>query len=198
MPAIQQKRSDMLLYVKNMVCDRCILIVRQQVEQLGFKVNSIQLGMVAVAPAPDSIQLQQIAAVLEVQGFELMDKDKDQLVEQIKTQVIGLVHYSDLSTQKQSLLTVIAGNLNKDYAYLSRLFSESEGITMEKYIIQQKVEKVKELLEYGELNLNEIAYRMGYSSSAHLSTQFKGITGIAPSKYKMQPAGDRKPLDQVG
>ena len=197
MQDIPQSRSDMLLFVKNMVCDRCILMVRQQVEYLGFTINSIQLGKVIIAPEPDSSQLQQIAAVLKIQGFELIDKDKDQLVEQVKTQVIALVHYSDLSIQKQRLLNIIADKLNKDYAYLSRLFSESEGITMEKYIIQQKVEKVKELLEYGELNLNEIAYKMGYSSSAHLSTQFKGITGIAPSKYKMQPAGDRKPLDQV-
>ncbi len=132
-----------------MVCDRCILIVRQQLENLGFTVDSISLGKVAVSPEPEVSKLQQISAAMQVLGFELMDKDKDQLIEQIKTQVIELVHYSDLSSLRQSLMNIIAEKLNKDYVYLSRLFSDAEGITVEKYIIQQKVEKVKELLEYG-------------------------------------------------
>lgn len=180
-----------------MVCDRCILIVKQQLENLDFTVDSVSLGKVTITPEADASKMQQISAAMQVLGFELIDKDKDQLIEQIKTKVIELVHHSDLSTLKQSLMNVIAEKLNKDYVYLSRLFSDAEGITIEKYIIQQKVEKVKELLEYGELNLNEISYRMGYSSSAHLSTQFKAVTGMPPSKYKQQPA-DRKPLDQVG
>ena len=187
----------MQLHIKNMVCDRCILIVRQQLENLGFAVNEISLGRVTVSPEPDPAKLQDISAAFQVLGFELIDKDKDQLVEQVKTQVIELVHYSDLFELKQSLMSVIAEKLNKEYVYLSRLFSDVEGITIEKYIIQQKVTRVKELLEYGELNLNEIAYQMGYSSSAHLSTQFKAVTGVTPSKYKAQPSGDRKPLDQI-
>lgn len=186
----------MVLHVKNMVCDRCILIVRQQLENLNFNVGPISLGKVTIEPEASAEQLQGISSVLQVLGFELIDKDKDQLIELIKTQVIELVHHSDLSALKQSLMSVIADKLHKEYVYLSRLFSDAEGITIEKYIIQQKVEKVKELLEYDEMNLNEIAYRMGYSSSAHLSTQFKSVTGISPSKYKAQP-GDRKPLDQV-
>lgn len=180
-----------------MVCDRCILIVRQQLENLGFAVDAISLGKVTITPEPSAEQVQHISSVLQVLGFELIDKDKDQLIEQIKTQVIELVHHSDLNALKQSLMSIIADKLNKEYVYLSRLFSDAEGITIEKYIIQQKVEKVKELLEYGELNLNEIAYKMGYSSSAHLSTQFKAVTGISPSKYKAMPAGDRKPLDKI-
>ena len=188
----------MQLHVKNMVCDRCILIVRQQLENLGFSVDEISLGKVSVSPEPSPEKLQDISAAFQVLGFELMDKDKDQLVEQIKTQVIELVHYSKLYELKQSLMSLIAEKLNKEYVYLSRLFSDVEGITIEKYIIQQKVMRVKELLEYGELNLNEIAYQMGYSSSAHLSTQFKTVTGVTPSKYKASPGGDRKPLDQIG
>jgi len=187
----------MILHVKNMVCDRCILIVRQQLANFGFTIKEISLGKVGVEPEPLPAQLQDIAAAFQVLGFELIDKDKDQLVEQIKTQIIELVHYSDLAEVRQSLMNIIAAKLNKEYSYLSRLFSDAEGITIEKYIIQQKVEKVKELLEYGELNLNEIADRMGYSSSAHLSTQFKSVTGMPPSKYKIQPTSNRKPLDQV-
>ena len=187
----------MLLHVKNMVCDRCILIVKQQLDQLGFSVDAISLGMVTVSPDPDTLKLQEVAATLHALGFELIDKEKNQLIEQIKTQIIGIVHHSDLSVIQQSLMHMIAQKLNRDYVYLSRLFSDAEGITIEKYIIQQKVEKVKELLQYGELNLNEIAFQMGYSSSAHLSTQFKAVTGMPPSKYKLQPGSDRKPLDQV-
>lgn len=180
-----------------MVCDRCIMIVRQQLENFGLKVNEISLGKIEVAPEPNANQLKNIASAMQALGFELIDKEKDQLVEQIKNQVIDLVHYSDLNRMGQSLTQIIADRLNKDYAYLSRQFSEVEGLTIEKYIIQQKIEKVKELMEYGELNLNEIAYKMGYSSSAHLSTQFKSITGFTPSKYKSSELNNRKPLDKV-
>lgn len=190
-------RLPMVLYVKNMVCDRCIMIVRQQLENFGFKVEGISLGKIDVEPSPDASQLQSIGTALGSLGFELIDREKDQLVEQIKTQLINLIHYSELNEFHQSLTQLMADRLNRDYAYLSRQFSETEGITIEKYIIQQKIEKVKELLEYGELNLNEIAFKMGYSSSAHLSAQFKSLTGLSPSKYKAATLNDRKPLDKV-
>ncbi len=180
-----------------MVCDRCILIVRQQLEGLNFKVSSITLGKVEILPEPDDLQLEHIGSAFQLLGFELIDKQKDKLVEQVKTKIIELVHYSDLSSLNQSIMNLIAEDLNKDYSYLSRLFSDLAGITIEKYIIQQKIEKVKELLEYGELNLNEISYKMGYSSSAHLSTQFKTITGVSPRQYKTNSGNQRTPLDQV-
>jgi AraC-like DNA-binding protein len=180
-----------------MVCDRCIMIVGQQLSNLGFSVKDISLGKVEVEPEPDSAQLQDIGSALQVLGFELIDKEKDQLIEQVKNEVINLVHHSDLNEIKQSLMHIIAGRLNREYTYLSRLFSDEEGTTIERYIIQQKIEKVKELLEYGELNLNEISYKMGYSSSAHLSAQFKSITGMSPSKYKSATDQSRKPLDRV-
>ncbi|KEQ28736.1 AraC family transcriptional regulator [Pedobacter antarcticus 4BY] len=187
----------MQLHIKNMVCDRCILIVGQQLKQLGFEIEQISLGLVNVEPEPNQQQRIQIASAMQVLGFELIDKEKDKLTEQIKNQVISIIHQSPLNELKQSPAQLVAERLNKDYAYLSRLFSEIEGTTIEKYIIQQKVEKVKELLEYGEYNLSEIAFQMGYSSSAHLSTQFKSVTGLSPSKYKALPPGKRKPLDQV-
>ena len=187
----------MILHVKNMVCDRCVMIVRQQLQAQGFEVTTISLGQVEVAPDPNPEQLQQISASFQVLGFELIDREKDQLIERVKTEVINLVHYSDLNELNQSLMQLVAERLHKDYAYLSRLFSDAEGITIERYVIQQKIEKVKELLEYGEFNLNEIAFRMGYSSSAHLSTQFKSVTGISPSKYKSSATMNRKPLDKL-
>jgi AraC family transcriptional regulator len=187
----------MILHIKNMVCDRCILVVRQQLENLGFKVAHTALGNAEILPEPNEEQLQLISSSLKVSGFELIDKEKDKLVEAIKNVIIELVHHSDLSEMHTSFSDLIAGRLGKDYAHLSRLFSDAQDTTIERFIIQQKVEKIKELLEYGELNLNEIAYRMGYSSSAHLSTQFKSITGLTPSQFKTSEQASRKPIDKV-
>jgi AraC family transcriptional regulator len=186
----------MTLHIKNMVCDRCLMIVRQQLENLGFTVRQIALGHAEITPDPDEEQLQLIAAALKVPGFELINKEADKIVEAIKNIVIELVHHSDLSELKTSYSDLIASRLGKDYTYLSRLFSNSQDMTIERFIIQQKVEKIKELLDYGELNLNEIAYQMGYSSSAHLSTQFKSVTALTPSQYRSSEQ-QRKPIDKI-
>ncbi len=186
----------MILHIKNMVCDRCLMIVRQQLENLGFTVRQIALGHVEITPEPDEEQVQLIAAALKVPGFELINKEADKIVEAIKNVVIELVHHTDQSEQKTSYSDLIANRLAKDYTYLSRTFSNSQDMTIERFIIEQKVEKIKELLDYGELNLNEIAYQMGYSSSAHLSTQFKSITGLTPSQYRSS-GQQRKPIDKI-
>lgn len=187
----------MLLHIKNMVCDRCLLIVRQQLESLDFTVKALVLGKATVSPEPDESQLLQISSALKLFGFELIDDEKQQLVERIKNFVIVQVHHTDLSIMENSFSELLSAQLHKDYAYLSRLFSAYEDMTIEKFIIQQKVEKVKELLEYGQLNLNEIAYAMGYSSSAHLSSQFKQVTGVTPSTYKSLELAERKPIDKI-
>ena len=187
----------MLIHIKSMVCDRCQMIVRQQLETLGFTVKHVALGQAEIAPDPDEEQLQLIASALKVPGFELINNEADKTVEAIKNVVIELVHYSDLSEMNTSYSDLIANRLGRDYAYLSRLFSNSQDTTIERFIIQQKVEKIKELLEYGELNLNEIAYRMGYSSSAHLSNQFKSVTGLSPSQFKSSADKERKALDRI-
>jgi AraC-like DNA-binding protein len=189
--------KSMLIHIKNMVCDRCQMIVRQQLENLGFTVREIALGSAEIIPDPDEEQVQLIAAALKVPGFELINKETDKTVEAIKNVVIELVHHSDLSEMNTSYSDLIANRLGKDYAHLSRLFSNSQDTTIERFIIQQKVEKIKELLEYGELNLNEIAYQMGYSSSAHLSAQFKNITGLTPSKFKTVGRAGRKSIDKI-
>lgn len=180
-----------------MVCDRCILVVRQQLESLGFEVAGIELGSATVQPEPDTTELAFIASALKVLGFELIDNEKDKLVERIKNLIIDKVHRSDMAEQQVNFSAYLADNLHKDYGQLSRQFSDSEDTTIEKFIIQQKIEKVKELLEYGELNLNEIAWKMGYSSSAHLSAQFKAVTGITPSQFKSDSKGRRKALDKI-
>lgn len=179
-----------------MVCGRCLLVVRQQLQTLNFTVKNIGLGWVEVEPEPDADQLLAIASAFKIVGFELIDDYKTKLVEQIKNLITDTVQYSDLSELNINFSTLLTDKLQKAYSYLSNLFSEQEDNTIEHYIIRQKVEKIKELIEYGELNLNEIAFKMGYSSSAHLSAQFKKVTGFSPSHYKAIKAG-RKALDQL-
>lgn len=180
-----------------MVCDRCRMIVRQQLENLGFKIKSVSLGEAEIMLEPDEEQLQMIAAALKVPGFELIDREGDKTVEAIKNVIVGLVHYSDLSELNTNFSEQISTRLNRDYAHLSRLFSNAQDKTIERFIIEQKVEKIKELLEYGELNLNEIAYQMGYSSSAHLSTQFKSVTSLTPTEFKAKGKRRQKGIDKV-
>jgi len=187
----------MVLHIKNMVCDRCIMVVRQQLENLGLNVGEVSLGSAEVQPEPDREQLSLIASQLKLLGFEMLDNEKDQMVEKIKNLIIEKVHYSDLSDTHLNFSRYLSDNLHKEYGYLSRQFSDAEDTTIEKFIIQQKIEKVKELLEYGELNLNEITWKMGYSSSAHLSAQFKSVTGLTPSQFKSSGRVRRGPIDKI-
>ncbi len=179
-----------------MVCNRCLLVVRQQLQTLNFSVKDIGLGWVEIEPEPDAEQLLAIDSAFKIVGFELIDDYKTQLIEQTKNIIIETVQYSDLTELNLNFSTLLSEKLKKPYSYLSNLFSEQEENTIEHYVIQQKVEKIKELIEYGELNLNEIAFKMGYSSSAHLSAQFKKITGFSPSKFRSVKVG-RKALDEI-
>lgn len=187
----------MTLHIKNMVCDRCILVVRQQLENLNFQVIDIVLGIVNIEPEPEQVKLSEISSALRVLGFELIDNTRDQLIDRIKTLIIEKIHHGDLTESNFNFSSYLAVSLGKDYAYLSRRFSETEDITVERFIIQQKVEKVKEFIEYRQLNLNEIAMQLGYSSSAHLSTQFKQVTGFTPSQYKVNRFIPRTPVDKI-
>jgi YesN/AraC family two-component response regulator len=186
----------MQLFIKNMVCNRCIMVVRSELEKLSFHPVQIQLGEAVIEEELSDDQLEQIGKQLAELGFELIDDQRSRLIEKIKNVVIQMVHYSE-ETPKINYSDFIADQVNRDYHYLSRLFSEVEGITLEKYIISQKIEKVKELLVYNELSLSEIAFKMGYSSVAHLSGQFKKITGLTPSHFKQVKENKRKPLDRV-
>ncbi|MBS7565677.1 helix-turn-helix transcriptional regulator [Mucilaginibacter sp. SMC90] len=187
----------MILHIKNMVCDRCIMVVRQQFISLGLTAETVVLGQATIHPDADTEQLNQISAALKVLGFELIDSEKDRLIERIKNLVIEKVHYSDLTDTHINFSNYLSDKLNKEYTYLSRAFSDAEDITIEKFIIQQKIEKVKELMSYGELNLTEVAFKMGYSSSAHLSAQFKQTTGMTPSQFKASAPADRKSINNI-
>lgn len=187
----------MLLHIKNMVCDRCITVVRRQFECLGLQVSEISLGTANLATYPTEERLRQIRSSLNTLGFKLLSNEKSRLIERIKSTVIELVHHSDLTEIQESIMSMLSQRLKRDQAYLSRLFSASEGVTIERYIIQQKIEKVKEILLYGGMSLNEIAYRMGYSSNAHLSNQFKLIAGQTPSQFKAANVNTRALLDKT-
>ncbi|RFS24805.1 AraC family transcriptional regulator [Chitinophaga silvatica] len=185
------------LYIKNMVCPRCIKVVSSVLEAQHFNLKSIELGKAVVGGTPDADQLQQLSEALEKEGFSLIDDKKQQIVASIKSIVIDKVHHSELDDMKENFSSLLAGKLLKDYHYLSNLFSELEGTTIEQFIIQQKIEKVKELLVYNELSLSEISYKLGYSSVAHLSAQFKKVTGLTPSKFKQLKAPERISIDKL-
>jgi len=172
------------------------MVVRQEIEKLGFHIQAIKLGEVVLKETSEQTQLDEIANVLEPLGFELIDDKKSQLIAQIKAIVIQWVREQD-GERTVNLSDILADELHHDYNYLSSLFSEVEGITIEKYHIAQKIERVKELLVYDELSLSEIAFQLGYSSVAYLSNQFKKVTGLSPSHFKKIKEDKRKPLDEV-
>lgn len=184
------------LFIKNMVCNRCIMVVQQELENLGLDVKSVTLGEVTLGKEPAPEERKRIESALVPLGFEVIDDKKSRIIERIKTIIIDLVHYHDNDT-KVNLSELLSSELHHDYNYLSNLFSEVEGITIEKYVIAQKIEKVKELLVYDELSLSEIAYRLNYSSVAYLSNQFKKVTGLTPSHFRQIGKDKRKPLDEV-
>ncbi len=173
----------MKLYIKNMVCSRCIMVVRNEIEKAGLHPLQVELGEVEIQEDLDKDSLKAFDRQLRQFGFELIDDRKSRTIEKIKNLIVELVHHSDEHIHT-NLSDYIAGHVNQEYNYVSNLFSEIEGTTIEKYFIAQKIEKVKELLVYDELSISEIADRMGYSSVAYLSNQFKKYTGLTPSYYK--------------
>ncbi|WP_244893006.1 helix-turn-helix domain-containing protein [Elizabethkingia ursingii] len=173
----------MKLYIKYMVSLRCKMVVHQELENLGIKNAVVDLGMVELW---DDISLSQRAMLREnllKTGLELLDDKKSILIEKIKNVVTQMIHYID-EFPKENFSDYISEKLGYDYTYLANTFSEVKGITLQHFIIINKVEKIKELLLYDELNLTEISYKLNYSSVAHLSNQFKKITGLSPSFYK--------------
>ncbi len=179
-----------------MVCNRCILVVEQKMEKIGVKHTSISLGEIVIDGEIPKQKLTELGGNLSALGFEVLDNNRQQLIEQIKNIIIHKMHYST-DEARYNFSEILSKSLHKDYSYLSGLFSEVEGTTIEKYIIKQKVERVKELIICDELSLSEIAHKLGYSSVAHLSNQFKKVTGLTPSYFKQVGQGKRKPLDKV-
>jgi len=179
-----------------MVCIRCQMVVKAELEKLGFKYTDVNIGEAIIYENILPEQLEELNIALKKSGLLLMDDKKSILVEKIKAAIIELVHYTE-EPIKINLSDYLSEKLNLDYTYLSNLFTEVKGITIEKFFLAHKIEKVKELIVYDELNLTEIAYKMNYSSVAHLSTQFKKVTGLTPSHFKQLKNKRRDTLENV-
>jgi AraC-like DNA-binding protein len=173
----------MNLYIKYMVSLRCKMLVKSELEKLGLTCISVDLGMVEIREDISKERLETFNKNLKKSGLELLDDKKNILVEKIKTVIIEMIHYSD-EVPKVNDSDYISEKLNYDYTYLSNTFSEVKGMTIQQYIILHKIERVKELLIYDELTLTEIAHKLHYSSVAHLSNQFKKVTGLTPTYFK--------------
>jgi len=173
----------MKLFIKNMVSIRCKMIVKQELEILGLPYTIVELGEVETVENLTGKELEALKAALLISGLELMDDQKAILIEKIKNIIVEMVHYSD-NLPKTNFSTYLSKKLNYEYNYLSNLFSEVKGITIEHFIIAHKIELAKELLLYDELSLTEIAHKLHYSSVAHLSNQFKKVTGLTPTFFK--------------
>lgn len=185
------------LNIKNMVCNRCIKVVREEMQKLGYQILDISLGEVFLQ-SDYNINLEKVKTALEENGFELIDDKNSRIIEKIKLAVINRIKdLSEANISKVNFVNEITNETHLSYQYVSTLFSSIEGMTIEKFIIMQKIEKVKELLVYDELTLSEIAYRLDYSSVQHLSNQFKKVTGLTPSYFKQFKELRRKPIDKI-
>ncbi len=184
------------LFIKNMVCNRCIMVVQNELDKLSLNVKNIKIGEVTLNTELTAEEKNKLDNALIPLGFEIIDDKKSRIIEKIKNIIIDLVHHHD-NEIKSNLSDLLSAELHHDYNYLSNLFSEVEGTTIEKYFIAQKIEKVKELLVYDELSLSEIAFRLNYSSVAYLSNQFKKVTGLTPSHFKKIKEDRRKALDEL-
>jgi len=179
-----------------MVSNRCKLAVRDELKKLGLHFIVVDLGEVEIMENISMEKRGLLKANLLLSGLELMDDKKAMLIEKIKTVIIEMVHHSD-EIIKINFSDYLSEKMNHDYTYLSNLFSEIQGTTIEHFIISHKIERIKELIIYGELNVTEIAWKMGYSSVAHLSSQFKKVTGLSPSHFKQLKDKRRSPIEDI-
>ncbi len=187
----------MKLSVKNMVCPRCILVLNNELGNLNITPNKITLGELEIKETVDDELLIAIKNQIHQHGFEIIDDRKTVLVEKVKNTIIELIHSYENTKIKKKFSSIISEKLQIDYSYISTIFSLVQGVTIEKYIILQRIEKAKELLIYNELSLSEISDKLGYVNVQHLSTQFKKITGLTPSYFKKLKDNKRKAIDQL-
>lgn len=187
----------MKLYVKSMVSLRCKMLVKEALRKLGLHFIIIDFGEIEIMEELTLAELESFNKMLHRSGLELIDNKKAILVDKVKNVIIEMIHYTD-ELPKNNYSDFISMKLCHDYTYLANIFSEMKGITIQQFIIRHKVEKIKELLMYDELNLTEISYKMHYSSVAHLSNQFKKVTGMTPTYFKNLKANNRTQIEEVG
>ena len=186
----------MKLYIKNMVCNRCIIAVERVFKDLSLEITAVALGEVETAEDLNSTELRKLDESLRESGFEILEDSAQQLIEKVKNEIILLVDGLDIP-EDFILSKFISEKLHRDYSAVSKLFSQNENVTLEHYFILQKIEKVKELLLYDEFSLTEISGKLGYKSVQHLSSQFRNSTGFTPSGFKKLKVKNRIPLDKI-
>jgi AraC-like DNA-binding protein len=186
----------MKLFLKYMVSIRCKMLVKAELNKLGIHYKTVELGEAEIEGEITQKQRDELDMALKRSGIELMDDKKSILIERIKNAIVEQVHYSE-EPLEINLSEFLSRKLQRDYTYLANLFSESQGITIEHFHIMHKIERVKELLVYDELNITEIAWKMGYSSVAHLSNQFKKMTGLTPSFFRKIKDKKRGTLEDI-
>ncbi len=179
-----------------MVSIRCKIVVKEVLKKLGLHFILVDLGVVEIMETITPEQREQLTTALKSSGLELMDDKRAVLIEKIKNVIIEMVHYSD-EIIKMNFSEFLSEKLNHDYTYLANLFSEVQGTTIEQFIIAHKIERIKELIIYDELSISEIAWKLNYSSVAHLSNQFKKVTGLTPSHFKQLKNKRRRPIEEI-
>lgn len=184
----------MEIFIKNMVCPRCIRVVSEELSKSGFVTENVELGRAQILNEP--VDINKLSKLLKDNGFELLEEKIAKLVNEIKTFLIQYIRRGNLSEQKLKLSAILEEQFQRDYNYLSHLYSQMENNTIEKFIIAQKIEMIKEWLVYNELSLSQMAWELGYSSVAHLSSQFKQVTGFTPTEFKNLKNHQRKGLDE--
>jgi AraC-like DNA-binding protein len=190
-------RAQLKIFIKYMVSNRCKMVVKEELKKLGLHFIIVELGEVEIMESISQEQQDQLKKALHLSGLELIYDKRVVLIEKIKIVIMEMIHYSD-ELPKVNYSDYISEKLNYDYTYLSNLFSEVHGITIQQYIIIHKIERAKELILYDELNLTQISYKLHYSSVAHLSNQFKKITGLTPSHFKNLKDRRRSPIEDIG
>ena len=195
--SLTKKWPHLKLHIKYMVSNRCKLAVKEELNKLGLHFIFVDLGEIDILENISTEQRASLKAGLLNSGLELMEDKKAVLIERIKNVIIEMVHHSD-EVIKVNFSHYLSGKINYDYTYLANLFSEVQGQTIEQFIISHKIERIKELIIYGDLNITEIAWKINYSSVAHLSNQFKKMTGLTPSHFKGLKGKRRSPLEEIG
>lgn len=187
----------MKLYIKYMVSTRCKMVVKDELKKMGLHFVMVDLGEIEIMETLSDQKRLELKKALLQSGLELLDNKRAVLIEKIKNVIIEMVHYTD-ELPKVNYSDYISDKLKHDYTYLSNIFSEVKGITIQQFIIIHKIERAKELLLYDEMNLTEISYLLNYSSVAHLSNQFKKVTGLSPSHFKKLKDKRRRPIEEIG
>jgi AraC-like DNA-binding protein len=185
------------IFIKYMVSARCKLAVKEELKKLGLHFMLVELGEVDIMEEITSTQRELLKVGLLSSGLELIDDKRAILIEKIKSTIIQMVHHTD-ELIKTNFSDFLGDKLNHDYTYLANIFSEVQGTTIEQFIISHKIERIKELIIYDELNITEIAWKMNYSSVSHLSNQFKKVTGLTPSHFKKLKEKRRRPIEEIG